>query len=294
MKIIGVGITGLVGSRIVELNPDVKFVDVSIESGVSILDPVALEKVFTDNPDTDAVLHLAAFTDTNAAWTQNGDKNGLCYQLNVTGTQNIVNLCQKYGKYLIYISTDYVFDGKKSGKYNEDDVVSPIEWYGATKAMGENIVTTSGILASIVRLAFPYRANFEAKKDIVRKIIDGFKAGKLYPQWTDHFTSPTFIDDIAIGLKTFFQQKPQGIYHLVGSSSQSPFEMCQLIADVFGFDKSIVLPSTLTDYVKSLPPGSRPWQHNLSLNNEKVLKLGIKMKTLKEGLEAMKNQINNL
>lgn len=291
MKIIGTGITGLVGSRIVELNPSVEFVNVSLESGISILDPAQLETVFVANPDADAVLHLAAFTDTNVAWSQNGDKTGLCYQLNVTGTQNLVDLCKKYNKYLIHISTEFVFDGKKEGKYTEEDFTSPIEWYGATKAMAEDVVTASGISASIVRLAFPYRANFDAKKDLIRKIIDGFKAGKLYPQWTDHFTTPTFIDDIAQALGIFFDKKPTGIYHLVGSSSQSPFVMCQTIADVFGLDKSIITTSTLTDYMKSQPEGSRPWQHNLSLDNTKVQSLGIKMKTLREGLLEMKKQM---
>lgn len=291
MKIIGTGLTGLVGSRIIELNPDVEFINISIETGVSILDVTQLEKVFTDNPDADAVLHLAAFTDTNGAWGQNGDTAGLCYQLNVTGTQNVVDLCKKYDKYLIHISTDFVFDGKKVGKYTEDDLPNPIEWYGQTKYFSEKVVLDSGILSSIVRLAFPYRANFEPKKDIVRKIIDGFKAGKLYPQWTDHFTSPIFIDDIANALRIFFEKKPIGIYHLVGSSSQSPFEMCQLIAEVFGFDKNIVQASTLTDYVKSLPEGSRPWQYNLSLSNEKIKSLGVQIKTLKDGLEEMKRQM---
>jgi dTDP-4-dehydrorhamnose reductase len=292
MKIIATGITGLVGSRILELNPDLEVADISIESGISILDPTALEKVFIDNPDAVAVLHLAAFTDTNAAWTQNKDQNSLCYQLNVTGTQNIVNLCQKYNKYLIHISTDFVFDGTKEGKYLETDTPNPIEWYGETKYLAEKVVLDSGIKASILRLSFPYRASFEPKKDIIRKLIDGFKAGKLYPQWTDHFTSPTFVDDIAQTIRTFIDNQYIGIYHCCGSSSQSPFEMCQTIADVFDFDKSLVIASTLADYVKTLPPGSRPWQKNLGLDNSKITALGIKIKTLREGLVEMKKQLS--
>ncbi|MCX6726278.1 MAG: sugar nucleotide-binding protein [Candidatus Shapirobacteria bacterium] len=291
MKIIGTGLSGLVGSRIVELNPDIEFVNISIETGISILDLIALEKVFTDNPDAETVLHLAAFTDTNAAWAQKGDKTGLCYQLNVVGTQNIINLCQKHGKYLVNISTDFVFDGTKEGKYTEEDTPNPIEWYGQTKYLAEKIVLDSGIQASIVRLAFPYRANFEPKKDLIRKIIDGFKTGKLYPQWTDHYTTPTFVDDIAHGLWVILDKQSTGIFHLAGSSSQSPFEMCQQIADVFGFDKNLIQAGTLDDYVKALPPGSRPWQHNLSLSNDKVTAMGIKMKTLREGLEEMKKQM---
>jgi len=292
MKIIATGITGLVGSRAAELNPDLTFVDISIESGISILDPPALEKVFIDNPDAIAVLHLAAFTDVNTAWAQNKDTSGLCYQLNVTGTQNIVNLCQKYNKYLIHISTDYVFDGTKEGKYLETDTPNPIEWYGETKYLAEKVVLDSGIKAAILRLAFPYRASFEPKKDIIRKLIEGFRTGKLYSQWTDHFTSPTFIDDIAPAIRLFIDNQYTGIYHCCGSSSQSPFDMCQTIAEVFGFDKSLVVASTLADYVKTLPSGSRPWQKNLGLDNSKITALGIKMKTLREGLVEMKKQLD--
>lgn len=292
MKIIGTGLSGLVGSRIVELNPQFDFVEISLEKGVDLLDLPSLEKIFLDNPDSSAVLHLAAYTDTNSAWSQNQDKAGSCYQVNVVGTQNIVGLCNKYDKYLIHISTDFVFDGTKDGKYVETDTPNPIEWYGQTKYLAEQAVLSSGIKSSILRLSFPYRSQHEQKKDIVRKIIDGFKAGKLYPQWTDHFTTPTFIDDLASVVKYFANNQSVGIYHTAGSSSQSPYEMCLLIADVFGFDKSIVQESTLTDYVKSLPQGSRPWQHNLSLDNTKLTSLGIKMKTLREGLEEMKKQLS--
>lgn len=288
MKIIGTGLTGLVGSRIQELNPDIEFVNVSIESGVSILDPVQLETVFVAHPDADAVLHLAAFTDTNAAWDQKGDQSGLCYQLNVVGTQNVVNLCQKYGKYLIHISTDYVFDGNKVGPYTEDDATSAIEWYGETKAMAEKVVTDSGINASIVRLAFPYRAKYDTKVDIIRKIKTKIENGETLNLFDDQITTPTFIDDIAAGLRIFFEKKPTGIYHLVGSSSQSPYGMALAVTDVFGLDKTNIKASKLSDYLKT--ENARPFAKNAALSNDKIKTLGITMKTLREGLEEMKRQ----
>lgn len=290
MKVIGTGLTGLVGSRIVELNSDIEFVNISVETGVSILDPLQLEKIFTDNSDAEAVLHLAAFTDTNAAWEQRGDKSGLCYQLNVVGTENIVKMCQKYGKYLIHISTDYVFDGQKDTPYTEDDPTSAIEWYGATKAMAEKVVLNSGLNAAIARLAFPYRAKFDAKVDIVRKIKGKIENGDTLNLFDDQITTPTFIDDIANALKTFFDKKPTGIYHLVGSSSQSPYVMAQTIADVFGLDKSNIKASKLSDYLKT--EGARPFSPNAALSNDKVKTLGIQMKTLREALEEMKRQIS--
>jgi dTDP-4-dehydrorhamnose reductase len=292
-KIIGTGLSGLVGSRIVELlGNEYEFIDFSINTQVNIMDFQMLSNAFEANKDADVVLHLAAFTDTNAAWLQRGDKSGLCYDLNVNGTQHVLDLCQKHNKYLINISTDFVFDGTKEGKYTEEDKPNPIEWYGETKYLAESLIVNSNHNAAVARISFPYRANFEHKKDLVRKAIDAMKAGTLNPMFTDQITTPTFCDDIAFGIKYLIENQPKGIFHIVGSSSQSPFDMVQKIAAQFGFDPSIVKPSSLDEYIKNLPPGSRPWQKNLAISNEKITNLGIKMKTLDEGLTEMKCQIS--
>jgi dTDP-4-dehydrorhamnose reductase len=288
LKIIGTGLSGLVGSRIIELNPEIQFTDLSLDTGFNILKPATLEPIFKDFTD-DVVLHLAAFTDTGAAWLERGDKSGLCYRLNVEGTQNILDLCNKYHKYLICISTDFVFDGQKEGKYTEEDQPKPIEWYGETKYLAEKLILDSGLSAAVVRIAFPYRSVFPAKIDIVRKLISKLSAGESVTMFTDQLTTPSFIDDIAVGLKKIIDQKPVGIYHLVGSSSQSPYDMAKLIAGIFGYDQSLIKPSSLADYLNT--PDARPYAPNLSLSNAKVSALGIKMKTLTEGLLALKQQL---
>lgn len=290
IQILGTGLSGLVGSRIVELNPEFNFTDLSLDSGYDILNYPSLETAFGQFSG-DIVIHLAAFTDTAAAWLQRGDKTGLCYRLNVEGTKNIVDLCQKHHKYLIYISTDFVFDGQKTNPYTETDQPHPIEWYGETKYLAEQLVTTSGIPAAVVRIAFPYRAKFAPKQDLVRKIIDGFKTQKLYPMFTDQITTPTFIDDIALGLRYFFEHQPNGIYHLVASSFQSPYDLALNIAKVFGYDSKLVFPGSLTEFLKTQPPASRPWQKSLALSNQNVTDLGISMKTLQSGLESLKSQL---
>lgn len=291
-KIIGTGLTGLVGSRIVELLAgQYDFVNLSLSSGTDILDSAALEKAFEENPGAETVLHLAAFTDTNAAWEQRGDKTGLCYRINVEGTRNVASLCQKYGKHLVYFSTDFVFDGEKEAPYIEEDIPHPIEWYGETKYWGEEEVKKSAASFTILRIAYPFRAKFEKKKDLIRKIIDGFKNNSLYPMFSDQITTPTFIDDIALGVKYFLEEKTPGIFHLVASSFQSPYQMSLEIAQVFGFDQGLVRKGSLAEYLQSQPPGSRPWQRKLAISNAKVTKLGIKMKTLKEALLEVKKQI---
>ena len=101
---------------------------------------------------------MAAFTNTNA----NPSENDLCRQINVDGTQNILDLCRKYNKYLIHISTDFVFDGTKTGIYTETDSVSPVngDVYAQTKAQAEKLVLDSRLPFAIIRIAYPYRSNF--------------------------------------------------------------------------------------------------------------------------------------
>jgi len=290
-KIVGTGLSGLVGSRIVDLLQNrFEFINFSLESGVNILDQKSLSDAFSPHENADVILHMAAFTDTNAAWLQRGDKSGSCYQVNVIGTQNILELAQRNNKYLINISTDFVFDGNTDTKYTEESTPAPIEWYGQTKYEAEKLISDSGIKFSTLRLAFPYRAKFDLKKDVVRKLIDGFESGKLYPMFTDQLTTPTFIDDIAQALEYFFNNQPKGAFHVVGSSSQSPYQMAQMIADVFNFDKSPLKEGSLSEFIAAQPADSRPWQKNLSLSNKKISDLGIKMKTLSEGLQELIKQ----
>lgn len=294
-KIIGTGLSGLVGSRIVELLKDkFEFVDFSMDTGVSVLDNESLSKAFELNKDAVAVIHMAAFTDTNGAWEQKDDKNGLCYQLNVEGTRNILNLAQKYNQQLIYISTDFIFDGQKTTPYLETDTPSPIEWYGETKYLGEKLLLDSGYKnINISRITYPYRAAFEPKVDIIRKVISKLQNKEEVKMFSDQICTYTFIDDIAQALGYFVENKTTGIYHLVGSSSHSPYEMCLKIAEVFGLDKSLISASSLDEFIKSQPVGSRPWQKTLITSNEKVKSLGLNFKTLEEGLLAIKSQLKS-
>ncbi len=291
-KIIGTGLSGLVGSRIVELLKDkYEFVDFSLDSGVNLLDQENLAKAFEKNKDAFAILHLAAFTDTNAAWEQKGDHSGICYQLNVQGTKNILDLARKYNQYLIYISTDFVFDGNKDTPYIESDPVSPIEWYGETKYLGEKVITDSNYdNFNISRITYPYRANFEKKPDIIKKVLTKLQDNQELKMFSDQICTYTFIDDIAQALCYFLDHQNKGIYHLVGSTSCSPYEMCLQVASVFNLDKKLISPSSLADFISSQPQGSRPWQKKLITSNQKAKDLGLEFKTLKEGLEEIKKQ----
>ncbi len=112
----------------------------------------------------------------------------------------------------------------------------------------------------------------------------------MVKMFSDQICTYTFIDDIAASLGYFLENKTTGIYHLVGSSSHSPYDMCLKIAEVFGLDKNLISSSSLDEFVKSQPEGSRPWQKTLITSNQKATNLGLNFKTLVEGLEKIKKQ----
>ena len=282
------GATGLVGSRLVEMFADkYEIFGMDHSVGVDITNIETVESFVADHPAS-TVVHLAAFTNTNEAFKQNGDKTGSCYRVNVVGTQNIAEVCKAHNIHLIHISTDFVFDGKSSEPYLEENPLSPIEWYGETKAMAEEVVKKSGVSYTIVRIAYPYRATFEPKLDIVKKILAGLRAGTLYPQFTDTIITPTLIDDIARGLDLFVEKKVTGTYHVVGSDSMSPYQLAQAVAKTYGFDPSVVKEGSLTKYLETNP---RPFARYARMSNAKFVAFsGLVPMTVALGLAEIKKQ----
>ncbi len=285
--IIGTGLSGMIGSRLTELfNEEFKFVNLDLATGTDITDVNQVERAL-DCPGT-IVIHLAAFTDVSEAYQETGNKQGKVYQVNVIGTQNIANACHKYHHYLIHISTDFIFDGKKQELYTETDRPRPIEWYGQTKLWAEEAVKNSDCQFVIARLAFPFRSHFPQKLDLARNILEKLKTNSLDPMFTDQIITPTFVDDICSVLKVFSEKKPSGIYHVVGSTSLTPYDLALKIATVFNLQAEIKSCS-LKDYLKK---DSRPRQQFLKISNVKLKQdFGFEMKTIDEALLILKDQL---
>lgn len=292
-KIYGIGITGLVGSRIVELLDDrYEFKNLGIETGVDITNPSTLEVLDRATGEV-VVLHLAAKTDVDGCEKDRDlGEDGEAWKINVLGTQNVVNACEEREAKLIYISTDFVFGGQNTpaGGYSEDDKPDPINWYGQTKYQGERIVTESGLPYLICRLAFPYRAQFEPKKDFFRAILEKLKSGEEVEAVTDQIITPTFIDDIAYALDALISQNQEGVYHLVGNQPLTPYDGARLIAQVFNQDESLIKPTRGDKYFEGR--AKRPFK--AVLKNDKIGELGVKMATFEEGLRKVKKQLITL
>lgn len=287
--ILATGATGLVGSRFLDLFRDkYRVANMDLTTGVDITKPETFKPFIDTHSDAKFLIHLAAFTDTNKAFEETGNKDGICYKVNVEGTKNIAEVCKGSGIHLIHVSTDFVFDGKKSTPYTEEDAVSPIEWYGETKAIAEKVVENSGVSYTIVRLSYPYRAAYDLKPDLVKKIRAGLESGKLYPQFADSIITPTLIDDIARAFDKVIELKPTGILHTVGSDSLSPFELAKKVAVAYGFDPTIVKEGSLTEYLRT---ASRPFARYVAMSNLKAIRvLGLHFMTIDEGFSEIKKQ----
>lgn len=282
------GASGLVGSRFVEMyGEDYEIANIDLTNNVNILDIASIE-AFVDMHPSDTLIHLAAFTNTVEADKQKGDKAGLCYQVNVVGTENIANVCQKRKMHLVHISTDFVFDGTKKDMYVEDDLRSPIDWYGQTKAMAEEVVEQSNTDYTIIRIAYPYRANFDLKPDIITKIRTRLKDNTLPPQFTDTTITPTFVDDIARGFQVIVTQRKRGIYHMVGSTVVSPYDLAVAVARLYHYDELQVKKGLLETYLNDNP---RPFARYGGVSNVKATQdLGLTFATLDQGLRMVVQQ----
>ena len=301
MKILFTGSSGLVGSRFSELL-GYEFEDINRKTGIDITDSASVFKKISSS-DAQVVLHMAAKTDVDGcendkekdsdylsqknpdlnSWT----KEHTAWSINVIGTKNVVDACRKNNKKIIYISTDFVFDGTKKDGYDEEDIENPVNWYGKTKYEGEQLVKNSGLKWAIARLAYPYRADFEIKKDFFRVVLDRLQNKKAVYMITDHIMTPTFADDFVYAIDKLMKNSSEGIFNVVGSQFISPFDAANIIADNFDLDKNLIFKTTREDYFKDKAP--RPFF--LGLKNDKIGKLGIKMKSFKEGVEEIKKQL---
>ncbi len=263
------GINGLVGSKFAQIFQDkYKFDSLDLRHPTDPVDITNQEAVdqAIKNSQANVLIHLAAFTNVNAAWEQRGDKDDLVWQVNVNGTNNIIEACQKYDKHLIHISTAYVFDGDKETMYTEQDEPNPIEWYGQTKWEAEQAVMNSSLNWTILRIDQPFRSDPFEKVDMAHKIARGLRNDKLHPMFDNHFVGPTYIDDFAKVLDYFVSTKKTGLFHATSGEKWSDYQLAQTIKSKHNL-QGAVDRGDLDNYLEQL---NRPYQRNTALDNNKL------------------------
>lgn len=287
MNIIGTGLNGLIGSKLLaDFSDKYAFANIDRLDEKHPIDITKFQEVldFLSASDAQFVVHFAAFTDVTKAWEQRDDLNGLAYQVNVKGTKNIVEAAERTGKHLIHISTAYVFDGEKETQYTEEDAVSPIEWYGQTKAVAEEQVMKSAGDWTILRIDQPFRSDPFPKVDLAHRIIEGLHADKLYPQFVDHYIGPTFIDDFIKIIDWVIRTQTTGLFHASSGEKWSDYDLALLINQELKLGKE-VKKGELAGYLKTL---NRPYQKNTSLDCSKLTALlDFKQHTVAEAVKKV-------
>lgn len=170
-----------------------------------LIDFEATEK-FIINYMPDVIIHCAAYTAVDKA----EDERELCYLVNASATRNIAEICKKIKAKMLYISTDYVFDGTKDGFYEVDDTPNPINVYGRSKLLGEQAVQRILEKYFIVRISWVFG---EHGNNFVKTMLRLGKEHKELCVVADQYGSPTYTADLVPLLVDIIKTDKYGIYH---------------------------------------------------------------------------------
>lgn len=222
MKILVTGVKGQLGHDVVnELNKrGIDSVGVDIQE-MDITDASSVEQVIT-NAHVDAVIHCAAYTAVDAA----EDNQEICRKVNVNGTQNIATTCKNLGIKMMYISTDYVFDGQGTRPWEPDDARSPLNVYGQTKYEGELAVQNTLDNYFIVRIAWVFGIN---GKNFIKTMLNLAKTHNHLTVVNDQYGSPTYTYDLAKLLVDMVVTDKYGIYHATNEGICTWYEFAREI-----------------------------------------------------------------
>jgi dTDP-4-dehydrorhamnose reductase len=201
--------------------------------------------------------------------------------VNADGTRNVVAAARSAGSKVVYISTDFVFDGAK-GMYGEDDAVNPVSVYAYSKLLGEYYVKDSpGHI--IARTSVVYG---DARQNFVSWVRDSLAAGQKIRVFTDQFNSPTLSIDCAEAVSALITGGATGIFNTAGRERISRYEFARKIAAFYGLDDGLIEPITTGMLSQK---ARRPADSSLDVG-----KVGAyhKMLNIMEGLKKMEESRN--
>lgn len=202
----------------------------------------------------DIIFHCAAYTAVDKA---EEDKEN-CYNVNVNGTKNIVEVAKRINAKVVYISTDYVFDGTKKTEYETEDITNPINYYGYTKLLGEKEVQQLNDYL-IVRISWVFGEN---GKNFVKTMLNLAETKTELSIVSDQIGSPTYTKDLSKLLLDMIENNKKGLFFATNEDFCSWYEFAEYIFKINNIN--IKLNKVLTKDYKTL--AKRPLNSKLSKN----------------------------
>lgn len=290
-KILITGASGLLGTKVMKLAVNSYEVipthntrslfENSIKMNITSLDEV-FRVIVEAKPDV--TLHTAAETGVDKCEVYKKD----AWMVNVEGTKNVIEACNKINAKLIYVSTDYIFDGEK-GFYVEEDEPNPVNYYGLTKLKGEEFVRKCCKDYAIARASVLYGWH-HWKVNFATWVIAKLRYDKQITVVDDHYNSPTFADNFAEILLEMVKKDLRGVYHVAGSERISRYEFALKIAETFSLDVNLVKPIKMSELMVWV--AKRPKDSSLCIDTIRK-RLKTRLLNVQEGLNFMKKSNEN-
>jgi len=171
----------------------------------------------------------------DVSYCENNPKQA--WEINVEGTKRIAKICKDLGVTLIYLSSDYIFEGVR-GWYKEEDEPNPQTCYGKTKLAGEKVIQEILVNYIICRTGGVYGY----KDDFIDLVITTIRKGEKLKAFSNIFNTPTYLPNLAENILKILKSRFNGIFHLVGNERVSRFDFAKKIAEKFKMDTNLIIP----------------------------------------------------
>lgn len=256
MKVLVTGANGMLGQDLCPILEDLDYEVIETDiNNLDIKNELLTHKVIT-NEKPDVVIHCAAYTNVDKA----EEEFEQAKLINVVGTENVAKACAKNDAILVYVSTDYIFDGKKQAPYEVDDKPNPINNYGLTKSQGEEVVKKYCKDYYIARTSWLYGHH---GKNFVETMI-AHKNDEILKVVNDQIGCPTWTVELSNGIIKMLEEFEYGTYHICGSGQTSWYEFAKEIFEYLDISVNLQ-PCKTEDYPR---PAKRP-QYS-AMNNHKI------------------------
>ena len=284
MKVLVTGVKGQLGYDVMNelAKRGIEGIGVDVEE-MDITDKDACRRVITE-AGPDAVIHCAAYTAVDAA-EQNME---LCRKVNADGTRNIAEVCRDLDISLMYISTDYVFNGTGERPWEPDDVREPLNAYGQAKYEGELAIEELLDKYFIVRIAWVFGVN---GKNFIKTMLRLGREHGAVSVVDDQIGSPTYTYDLARLLVDMIQTDKYGRYHATNEGLCSWYEFAVEIFKKAGMEDVKVTPVD-TEVYTSRYPGQAKRPMNSRISKDKLEENGFeRLPSWQDALERYLKEI---